>query len=84
VLDLATSVFPFIPPHVFMLAAVLVVLWVLFRWGPLIFLGFALWYFWHQELAVTVYCVIAACLIEWVKRLVMLFERAAGYVGPWV
>lgn len=43
----ATTLLPFVPPHVLVLAYALVILWVLFRWGPLIFMGYPLWYFWH-------------------------------------
>lgn len=78
------SLFPFIPPHVFVLAYALVLIWVVFRWGPIIFMGYALWNFWFQHLDLTIYYFIAAMFVGWVKACVMFLARCAGYRGPWL
>ena len=79
-----TSLFPFIPPHMLMLVCGLVVLWVLFRWGDAIFTVAALWMFWQQQYVDAVCYFIIAMFFAWAKAWNMLFDRAAGYRGPWV
>ena len=63
----ATTLFPFIPPHVIVLAFALVLIWFLFRWGDALFVGYALWVFWqgHRDQAICYFLI--AMWIGWVK-----------------
>jgi hypothetical protein len=56
-----------IPDHVHALAVVIAIAWVLYRWGTLIFLGYALYHFWLGEHFFAGFAFAIAWLIEAVK-----------------
>lgn len=53
-----------IPDHVASLAIVLLVLWLLYRWGVVIFTLLAFIYFWRGEWALAMLAWIYACFID--------------------
>lgn len=74
-----------IPEHVVALVVVIFIGWVLFRWGGLIFLAYALWHFWAGEWFSAGFAFVVACFIEKVKARVMWRARHYyGYRGPWI
>lgn len=79
-----TDLFPFIPPHVAVLAFALLFIWFLFRWGDCLFAGYALWTFWQGHWDQAILYFLIAMWIGGVKAGVLLLERARGYRGPWV
>lgn len=73
-----------IPDHVITLIIVLVALWILFRWGGLIFTLGAFYHFWNAQWGIAIACILIATYIELVKAGCMVIERAKGCRGPWV
>jgi hypothetical protein len=72
------------PPHLVTLGCVLLVVWVLMRWGDLILLGYGFWYFCKHQWDVATFCLIAALFVGLLKGAWMGGARIAGYRGPWV
>ncbi len=70
--------------HVITLLCVLGVLWVVFRWGGLICMVYAAWYFCTGQWFFAAFCFVIACMLEAVKAGVMVVERCLGYRGPWI
>jgi hypothetical protein len=79
-----TDLFPFVPPQVLALAYALVILWILVRWGDVIFISYALWLFWHQHAVDAVCYVLVAFFFGAMKAGYMYAARCQGYRGPWV
>ncbi len=82
--SLLVSASSIVPHHVVTLGCVQLILWVLLRWGDLLFLGYGLWYFWKQQWDIAIFCVIAALVMALFKAAWMGGARIAGYRGPWV
>lgn len=70
--------------HIVMLGVVMLVAWLLLRWGTLIFLGYAFYHFCLSEWGYAIAALVFACVIEMVKGALMFWERLTGsYNGPW-
>lgn len=78
------SLFPFVPPHVLALVGVSLLVFILFRWGDLIFAGYALWTWCIGEQVDAVCLLVLAIFFGWLKACAMVGVRLAGYRGPWV
>lgn len=70
--------------HIVTLVVALTVAWAIFRWGALICMGYALWYFCTEQWFYAGFCFALACIIEATKAPVMFYARREGYSGPWV
>jgi hypothetical protein len=69
---------PMIPDHIVALALVIVIGWMLYRWGALIFMGYALYHFWVGEYFFAVFAFAVAWFIEAVKAPTMFMARLEG------
>lgn len=76
------SLFPFLPPHVLALVSVLLLVFILVRWGDLIFAGYALWTWWSGAQVDAVCLLALAIFLAWLKACAMFGARLAGYRGP--
>lgn len=70
--------------HVVTLICVLLILWIVFRWGGFICMAYAAWYFCTGQWFFAGICFAFAVMLETVKTGVMLVERDRGYRGPWI
>ena len=74
-----------IPDHVVTLCVVVLVAYVILRWGEIIFLGWTLFYFWTEQWTAAGLAFGFFCFLTFVKRMVMGHMRWSGqYNGKWI
>lgn len=73
-----------ITSNLILLAWILFIGWVVFRFGDVICLGFAVYLFCNGQWLLAGFYFVLMNIIAGIKAGVMLFERRAGYRGPWI
>ena len=73
---------PMIPDHIVALALVIAIGWILYRWGALIFMGYALYHFWLGEYFFAAFAFAVAWFIEAVKAPALFLARLEGQRWP--
>lgn len=73
-----------IPDQVVAFALVIAIGWMLYRWGTLIFLGYALYHFWIGEWFFAGFAFAIAWFIEALRAPIMFVARVERNRGSWI